>query len=178
MILATMRFKGYTWHHNPKYLEINDEKTTNEMKIPYSAAVLQSLGRKSRTVKGVAELYGSDCLKQYDELYKIYLMGGGGMLSLPELSPFYAELVSLKMKAQTTPDVIEYSFVFKERMQDGIKQTKEMFYTVKENGENLWDIAYDFDTTVDELVRLNTQLKYPDELKKGERIRLYDTESN
>lgn len=172
MILAPMRFKGYTWHHNPKNIEVSNVKSSKEIKEPYAGSVLQSFGRKSRVIKGTGELYGSDCLQQYEILWQLYVEGGSGLLSVPEFMPFYAEFSSLSFEAQPQPDVLLYSFTFTECMQNEMPKYEESVYTVKSDGENLWDIANSFGKTVESLVVLNTQLKYPDNLKKGEVVKL------
>ena len=77
---------------------------------------------------------------------------------------------SLKIKGEPKPDVLEYSFVFREVMEKK-QQDKTEVYTAEE-GECLWDISYKFEVPIDTLVRLNPSVKRPDISLDGRVVKL------
>ena len=92
------------------------------------------------------------------------------MLAIPKITPVYAVFESLKINGEPKPDVLEYSFVFREVMEEK-QQDKTEAYTAEE-GECLWDISYKFKVPIDTLVKLNPSVKRPDTSLEGRVIRL------
>ena len=170
MTLAQMRFAGFTWFHNPKEIRIIDEKSVGQHLSPDCRCSSRSFGRKCRVIYGTGELYGEDCLKQYRKLYELYCQNKPGILSIPQLPPLYAVFEELVFEEGTVPDVVTYKFKFRECEAKSF-DTQKQYHTVK-SGETLWDIAYIYGMTVDELVALNPSIKRPDYMKTVERVRL------
>lgn len=171
MKLCAMRFCGHTWHHNPKSLEISSGKKVVELEIPYADDVVKSFGEKPIKIKGVGELYGDDCLSQYEKLRKIYEKGENGILCLPKLPPMYACFETLTLLATKRKDVLTYSFTFSKICNEEKQEYTEEFVTVK-SGQTLFDIANMCDTDVHKLVALNPQIMFINDLSVGERVRV------
>lgn len=170
MKLCPMRFMGYTWHHNPKSIEIKSAKKVVELSLPYDTDVLQNFGEKNITISGVGELYGDDCLNQYSDLHDIYAKGSRGVLCLPELMPFVACFEKLEVIAHDIPDMLTYSFAF-----SGIR-FKSSFLTLKKEtvvkqGQTLWDIAYEHGVSVEKLCELN-DIMFVNDLYAGKTVRI------
>ena len=167
---APMRFGGLSLSHNPSKLIISDE--ANIMELGYSGAQPDSrlTGRGLCTVSGEGELYGSDCMEQYEALRQLYLQGKSSVLSIPHRPPMRAYLSKLRMTAEPVDDVLGYSFVFVETKGSPVKAQSE--YTVTEENESLWDIAYEFGADIDTLVALNPQIPLIGHLSRGEKVRL------
>ena len=55
---------------------------------------------------------------------------------------------------------------------DDKKQKTVITYFDCENGQTLWDIAYKTGVKIDELVRLNPDVKFPDENLGTRRVKL------
>nr|DAU20899.1 MAG TPA: LysM [Caudoviricetes sp.] len=170
MKLVPMRYKGVEWHHNPREITFECDKKLNELKSPYGQSYIQNIGRKNMKISGTGELYGGDCLQQFDSLLKLFKQGGGGVLSLPKLSPIYAEFESLKIIGEPKPDALTYSFVFREVMDK--KHSCKKIVCITKEGENLWDISYRYGIDIDSLVTLNPHIKRPDIVEDGSVIRL------
>ena len=117
MKLANMRFKGVSWHHNPRELSFTCDKYISEKGSPGGGSYIQSTGRKNLRIKGKGELFGEDCLEQFQRLFELFREGGSGILSIAKLSPVYAVFESLKITAAPKPDLLEYEFVFREVME-------------------------------------------------------------
>lgn len=170
MELALMRYKGFTLWCNPLSIEVKSERNSVSYTLPYSGEKQCDLGKKCRVIKGKGELTGADCLEQYAQLHALQAQGGAGVLSLPTMEPVKALFTSLSAVADITPDTIGYSFEFVEISSEEEQSTGKI-HTVKE-GETLFDIAYNYGVSVDSLVKLNTQIRRPDELTAYEEIKI------
>lgn len=170
MELALMRYKGFTLRCNPLSLEVSSERNNVGYTLPYSGERYEDLGKKCRVIMGKGELTGADCLEQYAQLYGLQAQGGIGVLSLPTMEPIKAIFASLSASADVTPDKISYSFKFIEVSSEEAEKPYKV-HTVKE-GETLFDIAFYYGVTVDSLVKLNPQVRRPDELEAFEEIKI------
>lgn len=170
MELALMRYKGFNFRVNPLSVEITGSDSQSKYTLPFNGEILISKGMGCRVVKGKGELKGKDCIERYAELRALQMKGGEGVLSPPGLMPFKAFFTKLVAEADVTPDRICYSFEFTEASSVPVDSLPHG-HTVKE-GETLYDIAFDYGIKLENLVELNSQIKRPDELKKGEKVRL------
>lgn len=171
MKLCPMRFSGFTWHHNPKELQIINGKTIVDLDIAYDKNVLQNFGEKPIVINGVGELYGDDCLEQYEKLRQLYLKGECGILCLPQLTPIYACFEKLSVLAKDINSVITYSFSFK---QVTSKETNKVYIdTFKVSDEKtLWEVAQKTQVDIETLVRLNSDIMFINDLQEGMVINL------
>ena len=112
MSLSKIRFKGYSWEHNPKTLTIEKQRILREQFIPFGKSKQQNMGERSKVVKGTGQLFGEDCFEQYLELLELQSRSGSGILSLPDTKPFYAYFKSLELECEPSPNLITYNFVF------------------------------------------------------------------
>lgn len=171
MIISNMRFDSFEWQNNPLTVQVELRRRTSQQNMPMYGSVLTDIGCDLRVVKGTGELAGSDCVKQYAELCKVFEKGGKGLLTLPFADPFYAYFTDLALKGEATPDLITYTFEFSEAEHTQASDKKSR-YCVTSEGDTLFDIAYREGLSVDELVSLNPQIKRPDVLEVGEKVRL------
>ena len=170
MKLVPMRFNGVQWHHNPKEIVFECDKNINELKSPFGNAYIQDTGRKNMKIKGTGELYGENCLEQFERLLDLFKNSGQGVLAIPKLTPIFAVFESIKIVGTPKPDMLTYSFVFREVMEK--KKAEKEVSCIAENGENLWDISYKYGISIDTLVRLNPYVKRPDVVPDGSVVRL------
>ena len=56
MKLVPMRFKGVQWHHNPKELVFECDKTVKELNSPNGTSYIQNMGIKNMIISGTGEL--------------------------------------------------------------------------------------------------------------------------
>lgn len=160
MNLASMRFKGVKWRHNPRELSFVCDRYISESGMPSGGSLVQTTGRKGLRVKGKGTLFGDDCMEQFERLYSLFTEGGCGILSIARLSPIYAAFESLKITGKPKPDMLDYEFVFRE-YQDKTSSPKPV--TAKPwEGECLWDISYRFGVPVETLLELNPSVMRPD----------------
>ncbi len=166
-----MRFMGYTWHHNPKKLEIVCGKDVVKFSVPYFRQMVQSFSHKLITVRGIGELYGEDCMEQYKKLNDIFDKGEPGILCLPSIAPMYACFDKLSVVADDKPSVLTYEFSFTQtKGRDPLLPMKKTI-TVTED-TTLWDIAYENNVEVESLVELNPHIMFINSIQEGEVVRI------
>ena len=97
MNLMGMRFRDFTWPHNPTALTLALERNVKETALPYRGSRLEDLGEAKRRITGEGYFTGEDCGKQWRQLQAVFRRGGPGSLQLPGQEPFLAVMDSLKL---------------------------------------------------------------------------------
>lgn len=171
MKLASMRFCGYSWHHNPKDMSLVCDKKVISLEMPYSSDVLQIFGNKPVVVEIVGQLYGEDCLSQYKELRKVCMGCNDGVLCIPKITPFYASCSGLSVVADDTPDVLTYKARF---VQSRPQKNDVMLntYVSTQGADSLWDIAYKYRVDIARLVELNRELMFINDLSGTKEVKV------
>ncbi len=171
MVLAFMRFGDYVWGHNPLSVTIENEMLEYTRIHPRKGEFHYTQGNGCRVIKGKGELVGKNCHEQYQKLYEMFLKGKTELLSVPGFLPLFARFTHLSVIGDATPDLLKYYFEFTETESVMSEGSKNPFHIAKLD-ETLYDISYEESVSIDRLVNLNPQVRRPDILKEGERIRL------
>ena len=169
---APMRFCGFSFHHNPAKLRIDERAGVLRIESQCAEPDSLLLGRRLKIISGEGELYGAECVKQYRSLCRLFTEGKRGLLTLPHMPSVYAYLQELRLIAEPEDDVIAFTFSFIEAKGDGSAVSAESKYTVVNDGESLWDVAYSHGAGIDELVALNPRICDIDDLSAGEEVRI------
>lgn len=190
MDLSPMRYKGYTWPHNPRVYSIDYERKMAVHKTPFGLFRLQDLGRTNRIMEGEGEFVGEGAYAQFGQLANVFYDGGPGLLIHPLWQAANAYFVSLRLEQEPRPDYVRYSFSFWEddswytglAVQETV--SGQAGGTQKENagteaayhrvvkGDTLWDLAIRYGLSLSELVALNPQIKNPNLIQVGEEVRV------
>ena len=170
MVLATLRFRGYSLKYNPIKLEIKNCFEKCSYKLPERGTKVVNVRRVPVVCTGVGEFCGEDCIEQYRELENLFNEGRKGVLALPGMRPYEAWFTSLEFVGDDTKDVLTYRFEFTQADTDSQMHSGEIH--ICKEGETLYDIAYEYGVRVENLVKLNPYIRRPDELKAGEQVRL------
>ena len=174
MSFQPMKFRTYQWPHNPETIVVEYRRIWKEWSTPFAGNTIQDFGCGGRSVAGEGEFFGSNCTKGLPGFGE----AAGGrktrLLTLPNFSPFSARLISLGLTGQAEPNLLHYRFEFREENgswdEDGAGIIGEE-YTASE-GENLWEIADRFQTTVGILLERNPEIRWPNWLEEGEKVLL------
>ena len=159
------------WEHNPLEVTVSHENKNGIVTLGmYGERQLEGV-RKCTVIKGKGELVGENCVKTYEKLSALFKEKKSGILTVPGLAPIRAQFCELSAQATTVPDVITYSFTFKECESFENYIAKKEKYIAKK-GENLFDISYSEGVSLDTLVELNPHIRYIDDLKEGEEVML------
>ena len=188
MMLSPMRYKTYTWPHNPRVYSIDYERKMAVHKTPFGLFHLQDLGRTNRIMKGEGEFVGPDAYSQFGALATVFYEDGPGPLIHPLWQAANAYFVSLRLEQEPRPDYVRYSFEFWEddswytgmaTQRTGAAATvtgpapsagKAYHRVVK--GDTMWAIANTYGVSLTELIALNPQIKNPNLIRVGDEVRV------
>ena len=198
MLLSPMRFKDYVWPHNPRVYEIEFRRSVISHKVPMGGYALQTMGRTHRVLKGEGEFAGPGAYDEFRKLGTIFYEETPGILVHPIWQESKAYFVSLSLRQEPKEDYVSYSFEFWECFEDQNEapalrlvhesaaggqadgntagntagsSAEEKVYTAV-YGDSLWAIAVRNGMTLNELLALNPQIKNPNILYPGDRIRI------
>lgn len=186
MKLAPMRYKGFTWPHNPRVYTIDFSRSIAVHKVPYGLYHLQDLGRTQREMRGEGEFVGPGAYEQFGRLANAFYETGPGPLIHPLWQAAQAHFVQLRVEQEPQADYVRYSFVFWEaapqqgggvaalsppaavpQVQEG--QVGDRRYTVV-RGDTLWAIAQRHRTSIQRLLELNPGIKNPNLIRVGQEV--------
>ncbi len=188
MELAPMRYKGYIWPHNPRTYTIEYRREMGLHKVPFGRYHLQDLGPTRRVMKGEGEFVGEDAYEQFKALASVFYSDGPGTLVHPVWQTVTAYFVELSLAQEPRKNYVRYTFTFwegydgydthvKRGETDGqtaaLKQgaQSEVWHVVVK-GESLWGIAQSCGTELTQLISLNPQIKNPNLIYAGEKVRI------
>lgn len=191
MRLTPMRYKEFTWPHNPEIYTVEYRRQMAAHKVPFGRCVLQDLGYTYRVLKGEGVFTGNDAYRQFQELAAVFQESGPGLLVHPVWQAERAYFVELKVTEEPLPDYVRYSFTFWEdwngysggltASDDGgalsgtgsrtaaVESAAAETYTVRK-GDTLWGIAKRYDVTLAALIAANPQIKNPNLIYPGDKV--------
>lgn len=191
MRLTPMRYKDYTWPHNPEVYTVEYRRRMAAHPVPFGQCVLQDLGSAYRVLRGEGVFAGEDAYKQFRELAAVFRETGAGMLIHPVWQAERAYFVSLTVTEEPLPDYVRYSFEFWEDWggydsglterggqeaaqagsQTGVGSGDTGVYIVKK-GDTLWGIAKRYQMALTALIAANPQIKNPNLIYPGDRVNI------
>ena len=194
MRLTPMRYKDYTWPHNPEVYTVERQRRLVVHQIPYGRCVIQDLGGMYRVLRGEGVFAGDGAYEQFRQLVEVFQEGGAGLLVHPVWQTERAWFASLQVTEEPLPDYVRYSFEFWEDWtgydggltevdvsgdetqetlatdKSGVEQ-EELVYIVKK-GDTLWGIAKRYNVTLTALIAANPQIKNPNLIYPGDRVNI------
>lgn len=190
MRLASMRYKGYTWPHNPETYSVEFRRSVVVHKVPFGGYLIQDLGQTYRVMRGEGTFAGENAYTQFQELAAVFEEEGAGILVHPVWRTVRARFVSLQLEERPLPDYVHYYFEFWEEpgtYSAGLTQIPDagenapassgsagedaVVYTVKK-GDTLWGIAGRYGVSLTALIAANPQIKNPNLIYPGDRVQI------
>ena len=191
--LSPMRYKSFIWPHNPRTYTIEYERKVAVHKIPFGRYAMQDLGLGRRVMRGEGEFYGPSAYEDFKKLATAFYDDGPGALLHPVWQSARVYFVELALVQEPRPDYVRYTFIFWEDYdkyrqelavvgQDGggpsggstpVTPAPEgaVYHTVV-SGDTLWGIARTYGVTMGEILVWNPQLKNPNVILPGQRLRV------
>ena len=183
-----MRFKDYTWPHNPETYTVEFRRQVVAHKVPFGRHVMQDLGQTYRVLRGEGTFAGEGAYEQFRQLAAVFYDSGPGLLVHPVWQTASAYFVSLRLEEEPLPDYVRYSFAFWEDCsayyqglmtvsggsgQTGTpsdaRQAERTVYTVRK-GDTLWGIAKRNGVTLTALIAANPGIKNPNLIYPGDKV--------
>ncbi len=169
MTSASIRYKGFSWHHNPKVLQIKNSKNTLNLYYPYDFETTVEMLKQGCVIKGEGELYGEDCIEQFNKLNVLFASKGEGVLSIGGMPSIVALFTKLELLCQPKENVVSYTFEFVESSSKE-KSLYKASYHIASSGETLWNISNTYNIPIETLAKLNQNYKRPDSVKAGDKV--------
>ena len=192
MRLAPMRYKEFTWPHNPETYQVEHRRQVAVHKVPFGGYVLQDLGAGCRVLEGEGTFAGKDAYATFRALEQVFDQPGPGLLVHPVWPASCAYFVTLQLTEEPLPDFVRYRFAFWEDQggykaglteiaaggteeggsAGGASQPAPSYsgtYVVRK-GDTLWGIAGRYGVALADLIAANPQIKNPNLIYPGETV--------
>lgn len=189
MRLTPMRFKEFTWPHNPEVYSVEYRRRVAVHPVPFGPCVMQELGSSYRVLKGEGVFSGDGAYQRFKDLAEVFHSEGPGLLVHPVWQTERAYFTSLEAVEEPLPDFVRYRFEFWEDCggydgglkavaaeNDGSGGTAAVSaprsvrtHTVRK-GDTLWGIAKQYGVALTALIRANPQIKNPNLIHPGEAV--------
>ena len=192
MRLAPMRYKEFTWPHNPETYQVEHRRQVAVHKVPFGGYVLQDLGAGCRVLEGEGTFAGKDAYATFRALEQVFDQPGPGLLVHPVWPASSAYFVTLQLTEEPLPDFVRYRFAFWEDQggykaglteiaaggkeeggsTGGASQSAPSYsgtYVVRK-GDTLWGIAGRYGVALADLIAANPQIKNPNLIYPGETV--------
>ena len=192
--LEAMRYKDFVWPHNPRIYTIDFARKLGEAEVPYGRCILQDMGFTRRILRGQGEFVGEHAYEDFKRLGTVFYRLGPGTLVHPIWQTANAYFTALSLRQEPRSDYVSYSFEFREEYggyEVGLKEidppaptpgagggsgassagAETVWHTVAK-GETLWGISGKYGVALNEVIRLNPQIRNPNLIFVGERVRV------
>lgn len=176
---GSMRFKNYIWPHNPRRFEMEYERRLSCIKLPFAGHIVQDLGACAKVFSGEGEFCGENAYAEFEKLAEVFSQGGYGVLVHPLWPSVNAVFEKLSLTEEPLENYVKYSFRFVEYSDGTASQSeavsahdvsRQSSYTVR-SGQSMGEIASAAGVSVQQLMKLNPDIKNPNVLSAGQLIR-------
>ncbi len=163
-----MSYRGFCFEVNPKTVKVEFKRAQSTAVIPRHRARTEEICELPAVISGTGRLYGSDARAKMQGFLSAYKKGGAAYLFSPVFPPVKAYFTSLTFSVNAEEDCIEYAFSFKEA-ESKKRGSFDFGYTLAEDGENLFDIAYRTGVSIEKIIALNG-FEDPFSVTEGEKV--------
>ena len=167
-MLSAMRFKDFTWPHNPRTFRVEWQRRVAVLDAPGGRYRVQELGKTCRVLRGEGEFCGPDAYETFERLAETFSQDGPGALRHPLWHANAGYFTRLELTQEPRADYVAYAFEFDET-RDEVPEVPVGVHIVQA-GESLWSIAAAYGMEVPELLSRNPGLQNPNLLAVGQEV--------
>ena len=177
-MLSAMRFKDFTWPHNPRTFRVLWRRRVCVLDAPGGRYHVQDLGKTCRVLRGEGEFCGPSAYADFERLQQVFLEEGMGTLIHPLWPCQSVFFTRLELTQEPRQDYVAYAFEFTETRgydtdepRRPVKALSGERYTLAA-GETAWSVCARFGLALPELLALNPGIANPNELGPGQEVRV------
>ena len=177
-MLSAMRFKDFTWPHNPRTFRVLWRRRVCVLDAPGGRYRVQDLGKTCRILRGEGEFCGPSAYADFERLQQVFLDEGAGTLVHPLWHSQRVFFTRLELTQEPRQDYVAYAFEFTESgvsdaggQRKPVKAMSGERYTLAA-GDTAWSVAERFGLDTAALLALNPGLSNPNELTAGQEVRV------
>lgn len=111
-----MRYRGFTFPHNPKRIEVISVNQEAGFFLPGVGELRQHIGSRGRRITGEGSFCGADAAYQSSQITQLQRRAGSGLLQLPGCPPLKAFFTALTIICEGDGQTYSYKFEFTEDM--------------------------------------------------------------
>ena len=188
-MLRPMRYKSFTFPHNPRIYSITFSRDTAVLPVPMGHALVQDLGRRPRILRGEGEFFGPEAYDTFKALACVFCEEGPGMLWHPVWQMSRAYFTGLSLRQEPRRDYVAYRLEFQEGYfgfrplevlsapqgapaAPAVRPGGGRRSVTVAPGDTLWAIARKNGLTLGSLLALNPGIANPNLIHTGERVML------
>ena len=177
-MLSAMRFKDFTWPHNPRIFRVLWRRRVCVLDAPGGRYRLQDLGTTCRILRGEGEFCGPGAYEDFERLQQAFLSDGAGTLVHPLWHCRSVFFTRLELTQEPRQDYVAYAFEFTETRGDDTEGQRKSVNALPDErytlaaGDTAWSVAERFGLDMAALLALNPGLPNPSELAPGQEVRI------
>lgn len=163
-----MRYKNFVFETNPAKISITNSRNINEKPLFNIDSAVSNISRNAVVITGSGSVYGENAFEFAAELKRLSFSSESGWLFLPNGESYDVFFRELSVEIDSKKSGIYYTFCFVENC----NHKKEKFnfdFTYAKKDENMFDIAYRCNKSVETLMRINNY-KNPFDISEGDRV--------
>lgn len=168
---ALLRFKSFVFPTNPSQVQLDGENHLQRSHIPFATEKVIPFGRVARVVSGKGKFVGSEAVKQSMALQALFQSGEAGMLYISGFEPMNAIMSDYTISQVGGTNEVQYTFKFVEVVSKTIYRDGKQYITVPTT-KTLWEIASEYNITIDTVMELNPQFMTPWARVSGAEVRI------
>ena len=166
--MVKMKFKDFEFPNNPLFIKTEMAQRINESPVLSGESRVFSIADKATVIKADGCFWGEEGEAASLKLKILMKSRKSGWLFLPDGSCFNAYLSSLDIQEDAKKNAVSYSISFIEKCPN--KQGEYHFgFTYAKENENMFDIAFRCDKSIENLMKLN-DFSNPFSVKKGDKV--------
>ena len=172
MRLAPMRYKEFTWPHNPETYQVEHRRQVAVHKVPFGGYVLQDLGAGCRVLEGEGTFAGKDAYATFRALEQVFDQPGPGLLVHPVFVRYRFAFWEDQGGYKAGLTEIAAGGTEEGGSAGGASQPAPSYsgtYVVRK-GDTLWGIAGRYGVALADLIAANPQIKNPNLIYPGETV--------